>query len=33
MPSAFIPSGLGYPAVGLVPNRYTSGPSIPVLSY
>ena len=33
MPSAFIPSGLGYPAVELVSNRCTSGPSVPVLSY
>ena len=33
MPSAFIPAGLGYPAMALVANRYTGGPSIPVLSY
>ena len=25
--------GLGYPAMALVANRYTSGPSTPVLSY
>ena len=33
MPSAFIPSRLGYPAMHLICNRYTSGQSIPVLSY
>ena len=33
MPSAFIPSRLGYSAMHLVCNRYTSGQSIPVLSY
>ena len=33
MPSAFIPARLGYSAMDLVSNRYTSGPSTPVLSY
>ena len=33
MPSALIPAVLGFPAVGLGPNRRTGGTSAPVLSY
>ncbi len=33
MPSAVIRAGRGYPAMPLVDNRFTGGPSTPVLSY